>query len=84
MAKELVGKITHYFGKLGVAVIDLTAPLKVGDKISIESEVHKFEQTVDSIQIERENIPEASAGQSIGIKVAEKVHPGNRVFKITE
>lgn len=84
MAKELVGKITHYFGKLGVAVVDLTAPLKVGDKISIESEVHKFEQIVDSIQVEHENIQEASAGQSIGLKTVEKVHPGNKVFKITE
>ena len=84
MAKELVGKVTHYFGKLGVAVVDLTAPLKVGDKISIESEAHQFEQTVDSIQVEHASIQEASAGQSVGLKVKEKDHPGNRVFKVTD
>lgn len=84
MEKELVGKITHYFSKIGVAVVELSAPLKVGDKISIEGSNKKVEQVVESMQIEHQNIQEASAGQAIGLKVVDKVSPGNKVYKIVE
>jgi len=84
MAKENIGKITHYFGKIGVAVVELTAPLKTGDKISIEGHAGKTEQTVEMMQIEHKQVQQAGAGQSIGLKVNEKVHAGNKVYKITE
>lgn len=83
MAKENIGKITHYYGKIGVAVVELTAPLKTGDKISIEGQAGKTEQTVDIMQIEHEQVQQASAGQSIGLKVNEKVHAGNKVYRVT-
>ena len=84
MEKVKVGKIDHYFSKIGVAVLDLEAPLKVGDKISIEGSSTNFEQTVDSMQIDKKNIEEAKAGDSIGMSVKDKVREKDIVYKIVE
>ena len=84
MEKHPVGKITHYFSKIGVAVVEISGKLSVGDRILIEGpEAGPIEQTVDSMQIEHQNVPEATSGQSIGMKVSGKVHPGNAVYKIS-
>ncbi|MEM5778582.1 MAG: translation elongation factor-like protein [Candidatus Aenigmatarchaeota archaeon] len=82
--KKLVGKVTHFYPKISVAVVDLEDTLRIGDKISIERESGSFEQTVDSMQIEHENIEEAEKGQSIGLKVVERTREGAKVFKIIE
>jgi len=80
---KLVGEITHYFGKIGVAVLKLSDTLKVGDQIKIVGkEGEEFTQTVDSIQIEHENVPEAKAGDLIGLKVIQKVREGCKVYKL--
>ena len=85
MAKEEVGKVAHFFGQLSVAAIDLIGPLKVGDKIVIEgSKAGPVEQVVETMQIELDKVESAGAGQSVGIKVAGKVHVGNKVFKVSE
>jgi len=84
MEKKPIGKITHFFPKVSVAVLELTDTLKVGDKISIEAKDHSFEQNVDSMQIEHEQLQEANAGQAIGLKVSEQVHNGNLVYKLVE
>ena len=81
LGKE-VGKVTHYYTKLGVAVIELSDTLKVGDKIKIKGATSDFEQPVDSMQIEHENIEEAKAGQSIGMKVKEHVREHDVVYKV--
>jgi hypothetical protein len=82
--KVLVGKVVHFYPKPSVAVVDVLETLKVGDRISIEKENAAFEQTVDSMQIEHQNIPEAKKGQSIGLKVAEKPKEGAQVFRVIE
>jgi len=79
-----VGKITHFFDKISVAVIELSGTLREGDKIRIKGSTTDFEQTVNSMQIEHETIEEANAGQSIGLKVSEKVRPGDEVFLVKE
>lgn len=85
MEKKLVGKVTHYFSKIGVAVIEVSGRLKVGDDIIIEgSEEGPVQQRVDSMQVEHKNIPEASGGMAIGMKVMNKVHPGNLVYKMSD
>lgn len=84
MEGELVGKITHFFDKISVAVIELSGTLREGDKIRIKGSTTDFEQTVNSMQIEHETIEEANAGQSIGLKVSEKVRPGDEVFLVKE
>ncbi len=77
-----VGKITHYFPKLGVAVVELLAPLKVGQTIKIDRHEGSFTQRVTSMQIDRTTIEEAKSGQSVGLKVSEPVREGNKVYKI--
>jgi putative protease len=80
--KKLVGKVTHYFTKIGVAVIELEGTMKVGDEISIEGATTNVVQKVDSMQIEHKNVKEAKKGESIGMKVADRVREGDLVFKV--
>jgi len=80
--KKLIGKISHYFTKIGVGVIELSDELKVGDRISIEGATTNVQQTVDSMEIEHENMQSAGAGQSIGMKVAQRVREGDLVYKL--
>ncbi len=85
MKIEEVGKVFTYFSKIGVAGIKITkGTLRVGDKIRIQGNTTGFEQTVDSMQIDREAVKEAGVGQSVGIKVKERVRPNDVVYKITE
>ena len=76
-----VGKVTHYYNKKGVAIIELSDKLAVGDKVKFEKNGKEFEQTVDSIQIERENISEAKSGDVIGMKVIQEPDIGATVSK---
>lgn len=80
--KKLVGKISHYFTKIGVGVVELSDEVKVGDKISIEGATTNIQQMVDSMQIEHENVQSAGAGQSIGLRVQERVREGDLVYKM--
>jgi translation elongation factor EF-1alpha len=79
--KMEVGKVTNFYSKINVAVIQLTAPLNVGDTILIKGDTTNFEQTVDSMQIEHMNIQTAEAGKAIGMKVKDRVRPGDIVYK---
>jgi putative protease len=82
MSKSKVGVISHYFTKIGVAVIDLTGSLNIGDTISIQGATTSFEQVIDSMQIEHEMVDKAKGGDSIGLKVKDRVRKGDTVFKI--
>lgn len=75
-----VGFVTHYFSKIGVAVIELTDTLTAGSTIHIKGATSDFTQPVDSMQIEHEQVKEATAGQSIGLKVKEPVREHDKVF----
>ncbi len=81
VARKPIGKISHYFDKIGVAVIELSAELKVGDKIVIEGHDTSFEQEVKSMQIEHDQVKTAKKGQSIGLKVKEPVKEHYLVYK---
>ncbi len=76
-----IGRITHFFSKINVAVIELKASLKVGDTIVIKGPTTDFQQVVDSMQIEHENVQTALAGQSIGLRVVQRVRETDAVFK---
>lgn len=82
MADMLVGKITHYFDKIGVAVVELSDNLKTGDTIKISGKEGEFTMTVDSMQIEHNQIQEAEKGQTIGMKVTQAAEEDDEVFKI--
>jgi len=76
-----VGHVTHFFSKINVAVLDLTAALAVGDNILVKGPATDFEQVVDSMQIEHKNISRAEAGQSIGLKMTDRVREKDVVYK---
>ncbi|MCW4044300.1 MAG: translation elongation factor-like protein [Candidatus Bathyarchaeota archaeon] len=76
-----VGHITHFFSKINVAVVELTAPLAVGDRILIKGPSTDFEQAVDSMQIEHKNIQRAEAGQSVGLKTVQHARERDAVYK---
>ena len=78
-----IGKITHYYGHISVAIIQLSDILKVGDSIHIKGHTSDFTQEVSSMQIEHKDVTEAKASDLVGIKVAEKAHPNDKVFKVT-
>ncbi|MFQ6049431.1 MAG: U32 family peptidase C-terminal domain-containing protein [Candidatus Paceibacterales bacterium] len=79
---KLIGKVTHYFSKIGVAVIELSDNLRVGDDIKIVGGETDFTQTVESMEMEHEKIEKAKAGDSIGLKVSQKVREGYKVYKL--
>ncbi|MCW3980366.1 MAG: translation elongation factor-like protein [Candidatus Bathyarchaeota archaeon] len=77
-----VGNVMHYFTKAGVAVVELTDALSVGDRILIKGITTNVEQTVNSMQIEHVNISKAEAGQNVGLKVDGRVREGDTVYKV--
>lgn len=81
--KKLIGKITHYYTKLGVAIVELEDDLQQGDKISIEGATTNLQQVVDSMQIEHESVKIAHKGDSIGMRVPDRVRPGDVVYKVS-
>ena len=76
-----IGSITHYFSKINVAVVKLSLPLSVGDRIQIKGPSTDFEQTVDSMQVDRKLIQRAEGGESIGLKLNQQVHEKDVVYK---
>lgn len=82
MAEEIVGKVSDFFAKPVVAGIELTAGLKVGDKIRIKGHTTDLEMTVESMQIDNEAVETAKAGDSIGVKVSDRVRSGDMVYLI--
>ena len=83
MAEEKIGEVEKFFGKISVAAIKLSAPLKVGETIKFKGHTTDVTQTVESIQIDNQAIPEAKAGDDVGLKTKEKVRPGDTVYKVT-
>jgi len=83
MEKELIGKVTHWFGKVGVAGVELTGKLAVGDRIRVLGHTTDFEQEVTSMQIMHQDVAEAGPGDDVGIKVQSRARRGDRVYKVT-
>ena len=84
MEEKEAGVVTHYYGHVSVGVVELSAPLKVGDTIHIKGAHDDFTQTVGSMQIEHEKVESAKVGDLVGIKVAKQVHSNDRVFIVLE
>ena len=84
MAEEVIGKVSDFFARPVVAGIELTAPLKVGDKIHIKGHTTDIEMTVNSMQINNTDVSEAKAGEAIGVKISERARRGDTVYKVTD
>ncbi len=81
---EKVGEVSHFFTKINVAVVELSASLSKGDNITIKGMTTNFEQAVESMQIEHETVEKAKKGDSIGLKVADRVREGDIVYKLSD
>jgi len=83
MSKPLVkvGDVSHYYSNIGVAVVELVDTLKIGDSITVTGATTDFTQAVRSMQIEHEQVQEAGAGDSVGLKVQERVRIGDTVYQ---
>ncbi len=85
MAETEIGKVTHYFSKIGVAAIEITQDtLRVGDTIHVKGHTSDFTQKVDSMQIDNKPVSEAGVGQSVGMRVAEHARQHDQVFKVVD
>jgi len=83
MGEKLIGKITHYYGTINVAIVELSAALKKGDKVHIKGNTTDFEQEVTSMQIDHADIAEAKKKSVIGLKVDQKVRNDDEVYLIS-
>jgi len=83
MADKQIGEVTHYFDKIGVAVVELTSDLKVGETIKISGRGNEFTQVIESMQIEHAKLEEAHKDQEIGLKVSQPVKEWDKVYKVT-
>ena len=84
MEETQIGKVTHYFSRINVAIIALTDSLKIGDTIHVKGHSEDFKQPIDSMQIEHEQVEGAKKGDAIGLKVKDKVREGDEVYKVIE
>jgi translation initiation factor IF-2 len=83
--EEEIGRITHYFSKINVGVLELTkGTLQVGDTIHIKGHTTEIYQKVDSMQVEHEPVQKAGKGMSVGLKVDGHVRENDTVFKVEE
>jgi putative protease len=82
MAEKEIGQVSTFFSHVEVAAIKLTGKLTVGDRVHIKGHTTDFEQLVDGMQIDREEVKEAKNGDEIGIKVIERVRPNDKVFLV--
>lgn len=80
--KDLVGKIIHYYDKIGVAVIKLQKGLKIGDKVKFEKKDMSFEQVIESMQLEHEQVTSGKKGEEIAVKINQVAKDGVGVYKM--
>lgn len=83
MSGNRIGEVTHFFDRIGVAVVALTDTIRVGDSVHILGRSTDFVQEVTSLQVEHQPVTEARAGQEVAMKVTQRAHPHDAVFKIT-
>jgi len=83
MEEKEVGRVTGYFAKIGVAAIEITdGTISVGDVLHFKGHTTDFQQEVESMQIEHEPVQTAKVGDSVGIKVKERVRKHDKVYKV--
>jgi len=84
MSEQMIGKVADFFARPVAAAIELTAGLKLGDRIHIKGHTTDLEVNVGSMQIDNVAVEQAEAGDSVGIKVSERVRKGDLVYKIAD
>jgi translation initiation factor IF-2 len=83
MGEQLIGTVSHYFSKAQVAALEITAgELAVGDTVRIVGTTTDFTQSVDSMQVEHDQVESVSAGAQVGIRVSQKARQNDRVYRV--
>jgi translation elongation factor EF-1alpha len=80
--EDPIGKVTHYFGRLGVAAVQLTGPLAVGDLIHVKGHTTDFSQAIDSLEVEHQKVSTGDPGDEVAFKVIDKARIGDQVFRV--
>jgi len=80
--KKPIGEVTHYYDKIGVAVVKFSKAVKVGDEIEFKGKQTDFSQTISSMQFDHKNIDSAKRGDEVGMKVEDHVKEGDKVFEV--
>ena len=82
MAEKVLGKITHFYGKIGVAVVDVIGEIKAGQTVKVKRKGgEEFEQVVESMQVEHKDVGIAKRGDQVGMKIDQIVKPGDIIIK---
>jgi len=79
--EKQIGRITHYYSKIGVGIIELSGKISVGDNLHFKGNSTDFEEEVKTLQVDHEEVDSAKKGDQVGIKVPEKVRDGDKVYK---
>jgi translation elongation factor EF-Tu-like GTPase len=82
MAEKLIGTVSHWFGNINVAGIELKGKLAVGDRVHILGHTTDFEQEIESVQIMHQDVSEAGRGDDVGVKFEARVRAGDKVYKV--
>jgi hypothetical protein len=80
--EDPIGKVTHYFGHIGVAAVRLSGPLAVGDRIHVKGHTTDFSQAVDSLEVEHQKVANAGPGDEVAFEVTDKARIGDQVFRV--
>lgn len=80
--EEIIGEVTHYYSKLGVAIVKFNRDVKVGEGVHFKGATTDFEEAIQSMQYDHKDIEVAKKGQEVGIKVSQKVREGDQVFQV--
>ena len=80
MEKE-IGKVTHWYDKVGVAVLDLSSALKIGDKVKVKKGEEEFEETLSSMQVDHKDVSSAQKGDEVAVKFSQKAKEGAVIYK---
>ena len=84
MPEQLIGEVTHYYSRIGVAALSLRAPLHSDDRIHLMGHTTDFEQTVESMEVNHQKVDAADTGDDVALHVVERVRGGDQVYRATE
>ena len=85
MSEQQIGNVTHWFGKIMVVVVEIQkGKLSVGDTVRFKGQTTDFKQTIESMQLDGQDLEKAKKGQSVGVKVSDRVRRTDSVYKITD
>ena len=83
MTEDPIGEVTHYFARVGVAVLNIHESLRKGDRIRIRGHTTDLREQIDSMEIEHQQVEEARPGDGVAIKVSDRVRIGDPVYRDT-